>query len=345
MSTVSQRIGRIPVLGYLLKVVHDVLALPIIRRQLHEAFLTLEQRCGEIDARRASEIARLEAGFSTRYGASHEHLAQVLAHVSRLSSTVHDLRDLPAGLRSVRQSQLWLDARVAGLERNLGEVSEKLHERSQDDSRLRQQWDSVESSIDELVRDLASLRQEFVTVASGLRGRLGRLENAPDKHQEMSEEIRKLRESLAALAPKATSAASNQDLIRLGDRFTQFADHAEHFLQSIRSELLVEVDSRLRKIRQPADAGFVPRVINPGKLLQFPDGLRLNLCSGTIALKEYLNVDQRELRDVDVLAEVGNLPFGPESATELFASHVLEHFKEAELKATLLPYWRRILKP
>jgi predicted SAM-dependent methyltransferase len=73
--------------------------------------------------------------------------------------------------------------------------------------------------------------------------------------------------------------------------------------------------------------------------------LRVNLGCGLIPIPEYLNVDERELPGVDLIADVRSLPFQPETLTEIYAAHLIEHFTEAYLKSTLLPAWHRLLKP
>jgi hypothetical protein len=48
---------------------------------------------------------------------------------------------------------------------------------------------------------------------------------------------------------------------------------------------------------------------------------------------------------VDIVADLGNLPFEQGEVTEIFSSHVLEHFPEEELVRRLLPYWVSLLAP
>jgi len=73
-------------------------------------------------------------------------------------------------------------------------------------------------------------------------------------------------------------------------------------------------------------------------------GVRLNLGCGHIPLDGYINVDQRELPGVDIVADVGNLPFEERSLSEIFSAHVLEHLPQERLRR-LLPYWRSLLGP
>lgn len=73
--------------------------------------------------------------------------------------------------------------------------------------------------------------------------------------------------------------------------------------------------------------------------------LRLNLGSGHIALPDYINVDARPLPGVDVVADVGDLPFAERSVDEIFSAHLIEHFPLETMRRRLLPYWRSRLRP
>ena len=73
--------------------------------------------------------------------------------------------------------------------------------------------------------------------------------------------------------------------------------------------------------------------------------LRLNLGCGHIALPDHVNVDMRDLPGVDVIAEVDDLPFEPNSVDEIFSAHLLEHFPQEAMRQRLLPYWFGLLRP
>ncbi len=86
------------------------------------------------------------------------------------------------------------------------------------------------------------------------------------------------------------------------------------------------------------------KILTPEKLASV-EGLRLNLGCGTFVKEGYINVDQRELPGVDVVADLRQLPFEPGSVQEIFNSHVIEHFTEYEFRTHLLPAWYSLLKP
>jgi hypothetical protein len=122
-------------------------------------------------------------------------------------------------------------------------------------------------------------------------------------------------------------------------------------LEFVRSELMFEMrygaSSRLPGSHPAAKPESVTiEILAPEKLEHHRvQGLRLNLGCGHIALPDYLNVDSRALPGVDIVADVSSVPFGPSEVSEIFSSHVLEHFPQEQLRRQLLPYWVSLLQP
>ncbi len=73
--------------------------------------------------------------------------------------------------------------------------------------------------------------------------------------------------------------------------------------------------------------------------------IRLNLGSGSLTKEGYLSVDARDLNGVDVVADVGELPYEMGSVDEIYSAHLIEHFTKQKLEKELLPYWYSLLKP
>jgi SAM-dependent methyltransferase len=88
-----------------------------------------------------------------------------------------------------------------------------------------------------------------------------------------------------------------------------------------------------------------PKVLNEAKLRSFGDDIRLNVGAGHVPVEGYLNVDARELDGIDILADIRSLPFGPGDVSTIYCAHLLEHFPVEEVRRSLLPYWRSLLKP
>src|SRR5207245_9446474 len=75
------------------------------------------------------------------------------------------------------------------------------------------------------------------------------------------------------------------------------------------------------------------------------DEVKVNLGCGEKPWEGYINVDLRELQDVDVVADARRLPLGPGSIAELASAHLVEHFREYQLRTRILTYWKGLLRP
>jgi len=73
------------------------------------------------------------------------------------------------------------------------------------------------------------------------------------------------------------------------------------------------------------------------------DGIRLNLGCGNFPLDGFVNVDQFESVDPDLLCDVTCLPFKAGTVDEIYAGHILEHFHFEDGK-NALRYWFSLLK-
>lgn len=135
------------------------------------------------------------------------------------------------------------------------------------------------------------------------------------------------------------------ELGRLWERMDTVRCEIWERMDFVRREIMFEV----KYAQHPSPANgtrLEPKVASQEKLdraRQIPP--RLNLGCGHIPLDGYLNVDQRELPGVDLIAEAGNVGLPAGGVEEIFSAHLLEHFPEEELRRRLLPYWYELLRP
>jgi hypothetical protein len=127
--------------------------------------------------------------------------------------------------------------------------------------------------------------------------------------------------------------------------------NAEHRIEFVRSEVLYELQASLVKaslqktISDQREAIVAARIINPDKVASHrKSGLRLNIGCGHIQPDGFLNVDSREIPGIDVVAEATNIPFANGEITEIFSSHLVEHFPANILHRVLLPHWHDLLE-
>lgn len=120
-------------------------------------------------------------------------------------------------------------------------------------------------------------------------------------------------------------------------------------LDFVRAETMFEMRALMkggdRAIGYKQDA--ISRIKNQAKIdaAAAIGRLRLNLGCGHIPLADYVNVDGRDLPGVDIVADVGAIPFEAGNVYEVFSSHLLEHFPLEHLRRVLLPHWRDLLQP
>lgn len=74
------------------------------------------------------------------------------------------------------------------------------------------------------------------------------------------------------------------------------------------------------------------------------DGTRLNLGSGPFPMAGFVNIDQFENVNPDLCCDVLSLPYEPGTVSEIYAGHILEHFRFDEGKKALR-YWYMLLRP
>lgn len=113
-------------------------------------------------------------------------------------------------------------------------------------------------------------------------------------------------------------------------------------VEFVRSEVLFELRYRHGGESEPAKTVETQVKINLGARTE---PLRVNLGCGHVPLPGYVNVDNRDLPCVDVVADVYALPFEDGTVAEFFSSHFLEHFPLEEFRRRLLPVLRSKLAP
>jgi hypothetical protein len=174
-----------------------------------------------------------------------------------------------------------------------------------------------------------------------------------------SQEIDELRDKIHVFGESQHKSESSMDECRksldeISKEFRNFAGNASNDISGIwqriefvRREILFELKyGRNASVTDSPSRVTKSRVIASEKLAAAQTiGLRINLGCGHIPLEGYVNVDQRELPGVDVLADVGDLPIGPGTVQEIFSAHLVEHFPQEMLRRRLLPYWKTLLAP
>jgi len=133
------------------------------------------------------------------------------------------------------------------------------------------------------------------------------------------------------------------DVVRVPFRVARIQTHMRNLelrLETVRSELLFEFryGGRNEAETKPTEN----RIVSPEKLR---GSIRLNIGCGHVPLPDYVNVDMRGLPGVDIVAPIDKIPVEPGTVSEIYSSHLLEHFPQEALRRNLLPYWVSLLAP
>ncbi|CAM2176596.1 Methyltransferase domain-containing protein [Paraburkholderia sacchari] len=215
--------------------------------------------------------------------------------------------------------------------------------------RLRQESSRNQRSTDDLTKVWLRVRNDMIRVDN----RLTHLQEIEDRLDSMIQA-----QVEATIERRLEELKSNSD--QMVDRLRQSAeqrsaqvDNTLRYLldrvEFVRRELMYELSYGAGRTARPGgvSSGIVVKTVTPEKVEQAKAAgdFRINLGCGHIAMPGYINVDAREIPGVDVVADVGGLPFDQGSVDEVFSSHLIEHFPQEELRRRLLPHWRAMLKP
>lgn len=218
-------------------------------------------------------------------------------------------------------------------------------------------------SAPDLVAHLAALRGDVGGLRDDVRHLRDHVASSRQATLALEERLRVLDARVDAIAPPGQSpdGASvpggwvghvRAALAELGAGVEQLRgashDHSRWFATLERKYEALSVEARAiveDRSQEPPE----PRIVDPDayarRVAAMPDGLRVNLGCGEQPWPDYVNVDARPLPQVDVVADVRRLPFAPSSVAELASAHLVEHFREHQLRTRVLPYWRSLLRP
>ncbi|MBU9374706.1 methyltransferase domain-containing protein [Burkholderia multivorans] len=241
--------------------------------------------------------------------------------------------------------------------------------------RLKQECSRSQRTIDDLTKVWLRVRNDLsgidnrLTHLSEIEARLeARIEDGIDNRSAHLSEIEakleariqeRLQAAIATVAEKhletvADNVAQSIDGVRqdMAQRNAQVDDTLRYLgerVEFVRREMMYELSYGAGRSARPGavSSDVVTKVLARDKVEQAKaaGNLKVNLGCGHIAMTEYINIDAREIPGVDVVADVGGLPFDEGSVDEVFSSHLIEHFPQEELRRRLLPHWRSMLKP
>ena len=246
---------------------------------------------------------------------------------------------------------------------NLQKINKSLQEKI---SEFYELDESREIKIAELTNGIHDLEGQVETKMGGLTDHIQDLERQGEsKITDLTYHIQDLERQRES---KITDLSDHiQELERQGEsKITDLTDHihnlerwleaqdarmrgSEDWIRLVGTELQ-DVAREVRTLKGQNTAQLTPlRITRPREFaqkIQNMDGeLKVNVGSGHKALIGYINIDFRDLPEVDIACDATAMPFAPNSLLEIASSHLVEHYREYEFKTRLLPYWFSLIKP
>jgi hypothetical protein len=222
------------------------------------------------------------------------------------------------------------------------------------DSHSRAAVDNLSGTVDNLTRTWLRLQNEVSRLASSAQESA----SIPAQVSALAAQLQ-AREAVSTDAQNKISALEarlrtveqqwQEDIDGRGRRVDDTLRLLLNRVEFVRRELLFELRYGAGDKAPP----YMPhrevrsRILVPAKVegARASGALRLNIGCGHVPEPDFINVDMRELPNVDVLAEATALPFDTGSVDEIYSAHLVEHFPQEELRCRLLLHWRDLLKP
>lgn len=140
------------------------------------------------------------------------------------------------------------------------------------------------------------------------------------------------------LSNVASRVNNNEDWLRIENQRVNSHDTG---YRQLREELFWELEYSSSPQKKAAKIIVKDSFYKKKKELQ---KIRLNVGCGPQDFEGYINVDMRDLPNVDIISDATHLPFENGEVDKIFASHLLEHFTRIQAEHEVLPYWYDLLK-
>lgn len=313
-----------PVIGYLLKVIHDIAMLPVLRADLH--------RESQAIASRADRAGR-----------------EVESHASRLR--IHDER--------IAQIQAGEESQIRRQEANLSEwqesfaatISERLRPVEEHQAIVREQLDTLLQRVSDNLAEWVELRRYVLAQESETAARDRKAAERLDQTSAQLDNLRTTTEESAAhrqmiLSRLDDTAAKLQDLrTQMNTQEDAFAGVLRQHARALAAlrESTVQNDQRAPLTFNGGAAHEQP-AIEPLQELprSFQPAVRLSLGGGAPGGRFWFSIAAAAGLETDAIADFSELPFAPSSIAEIRAGDVLESCSPKEGRR-YLAHWSRLL--
>ena len=306
-----------PVIGYLLKVIHDIAMLPVLRADLHRESQAIAERVGR----------------------------EVESHASRLRIYDERIAQIQAGQQSqIRRQEATLSEWQASM-------SERLRPLEEHQAIVREQFDTLLQRVSDNLAEWVELRGQVLALGSETAARDRKAAERLDQTSAQLDNLRTTAEESAVhrqmiLSRLDDTAAKVQDLR------TQVNTQEDAFAGVLRQHARTLAALRESMVRngQPAPrasygaAAHEQAAMEPLKELprDFQPAVRLSLGVAAPSGRFCFSIAAVAAPERDAIADFSELPFAPSSIAEIDAGDVLEACSPKEGRR-YLAHWSRLL--
>lgn len=316
MRHVIRRLRQVPLLGDIVRLfgsVGNFIKHSLFRPSAHDMQRTINLHASALAGiRDSNESLRLELDVQLKM----------------LQDAISGLHSADASLRSDMEGQLKM---VSNAISGLCTADEVLRSESVVQLKI------MNNAIFDLQSANASLRSETLEQFKAMNDGISSLQSADIIIRSETEcRLKSINDAISDLLMADSS---------LRDICTQNITAVTERLEFVRQETMFEMRRLAKPVNNAIDYPYTA-VINHNKIEeQLKRGaLRLNIGCGHIMNNDYINVDERDLPGVDIVADASGIPLSNGAVLEIYSSHLLEHFPYEHLRRTVMPHWMSLLK-
>lgn len=253
--SLQQRFASIPILGYLLKCVHDLVYLPVIRRDLHAETKAAEARVRaalqDYSTQTETQLQQMNGAYQTRISeieanGLQRYLPDILERLSQQGAQVADLelrlKSIPEGIRAIRRMEADTQASVKGLAARVAEHSTRLDGVAP----LLRRIDALEGTLKLHEQSLEQIREaseklerrlSYLESGATWEPRISALEVNATRQNIGEDALQPIRDDVSSLVAKIRQLESLHlaDHTRWGQQWDELARSVRVLMQQVRS--------------------------------------------------------------------------------------------------------------
>lgn len=200
--------------------------------------------------------------------------------------------------------------------------------------------DILKSQIINLTNQLEQMEEKNLRMVDAIGSMIFGMNNSLDNLSNHLHEVKEYKDKVTCVDRNLKSLDIDLSNIKIQNK--DIRDRIEF----IRKEIFFELQMNLRKLKvdfQNSSQHKKFKILNEDKLKN-ASNLHLNVGCGHLIKEDFINIDNRELPNIDIVADAGSLEFEKNSISTIYASHLIEHFTLYELTDSILPHWFSLLK-